>query len=76
MRRVVGLEEMKSKVACYNAIKIMLHYIPLRFISERQRNKAVKLINVKSYGYPLGNDNKEMFWLNDIEKNSFLFCML
>ena len=61
-----GWEDMSPEAAGYNAIKMMLYYIPLRYISERQRHKAIKLYNVYSFGYPLGVDSKEMLWPEDI----------
>lgn len=61
-----GWEDMSPEAAGYNAIKMMLYYIPLRYISDRQRRKAIKLYNVYSFGYPLGVDSKEMLWPEDI----------
>ena len=57
-----GWEDMTPEEAGYNAIKMMLYYIPLRYISARQERKAIKLYNVYSFGYPLGVDSKEMLW--------------
>ena len=63
-----GWEEMTPEEAGYNAIKMMLYYIPLRYISERQYPKAIKLYNIYNFGYPLGVDSKEMHWPDDIDK--------
>jgi hypothetical protein len=51
--------------AGYNAIKIMLYYIPLRYISKRQERLAIRLYNVYCFGYPLAVDSKEMLWPED-----------
>ena len=56
---------MTSEEAGYNAIKMMLYYIPLRYISNRQERLAVRLYNVYCFGYPLGVDSKEMLWPED-----------
>lgn len=58
-------EYMTPAQAGYNAIKMMLYYIPLRYISKRQERLAIKLYNVYSFGYPLGADSKEMLWPED-----------
>lgn len=60
-----GWEYMTAKEAGYNAIKMMLYYILLRHISERQSRLAIKLYNVYSFGYPLGVDSKDMLWPED-----------
>lgn len=60
-----GWEYMTSEQAGYNAIKMMLYYIPLRYITERQDRLATKLYNIYSFGYPLGVDSKEMLWPED-----------
>ena len=60
-----GWEYMTPEEAGYNAIKMMLYYIPLRYISNRQKRFAVRLYNVYCFGYPLGVDNKEMLWPED-----------
>ena len=60
-----GWEYMTSEEAGYNAIKMMLYYIPLRYISNRQERLAVRLYNVYCFGYPLGVDSKEMLWPDD-----------
>ncbi|NWG03562.1 MAG: hypothetical protein HXY44_11975 [Syntrophaceae bacterium] len=57
-----GWEYMTPKEAGYNAIKMMLYYIPLRYISTRQGRLATRLYNVYCFGYPLGADSKEMLW--------------
>lgn len=78
-----GWENMSPEEAGYNAIKMMLYYIPLRIKyfrkpglsrerlrSYRQRidRKATRLYNVYSFGYPLGSDSKEMLWPEDFEE--------
>lgn len=60
-----GWEYMTHEEAGYNAIKMMLYYMPLRHISGRQERLATKLYNVYSFGYPLGVDSKEMLWPED-----------
>lgn len=60
-----GWEHMSREEAGQNAIKQMLYFIPLRYISERQRARAIKLYNVYSFSYPLGVDSKEMLWPQD-----------
>jgi len=56
---------MTPEEAGYNAIKMMLYYIPLRYISKRQERLTVRLYNVYCFGYPLGVDSKEMLWPED-----------
>ena len=60
-----GWEDMTPEEAGYNAIKMMLYYMPLRYLSQRQMRRALKLYNVYSFGYPLGVDSKEMLWPED-----------
>ncbi|MBF0558873.1 MAG: hypothetical protein HQL08_08845 [Nitrospirae bacterium] len=60
-----GWEHMSPEEAGYNAIKMMLYYIPLRFISSRLKQLAIKLYNVYCFSYPLGIDSKEMLWPQD-----------
>ena len=60
-----GWEYMTPEEAGYNAIKMMLYYIPLRYISKRQERLAVRLYNVYCFGYPLGVDSREMLWPED-----------
>lgn len=60
-----GWKYMTSEQAGYNAIKMMLYYIPLRYISKRQERLATRLYNVYCFGYPLGADSKEMLWPED-----------
>jgi len=63
-------ENMSAEEAGYNSIKMMLYYFPLRYLSKRQENLAIKLYNVYSFGYPLGIDSKEMLWPEDFpDKN-------
>jgi hypothetical protein len=63
-------EYMTPEEAGYNAIKMMLYYIPLRYITERQARLAIKLYNVYSFGYPLGIDSKDMLWPEDFLGNN------
>jgi hypothetical protein len=60
-----GWEYMTPEEAGYNAVKMMLYYIPLRCVSKRQLVRAIKLYNVYSFGYPLGIDGKDMLWPED-----------
>lgn len=62
-------EEMTTEEAGYNSIKMMLYYLPLRYLSQRQTRLATKLYNVYSFGYPLGVDSKEMLWPEDFSEN-------
>lgn len=55
-------KKMTPEEAGYNSIKMMLYYLPLRYLSERQARIAIKLYNVYSFGYPLGIDSKDMLW--------------
>lgn len=59
-------EYMTPNEAGYNAIKMMLYFILLRPLSERQERRAIKLYNIYSFGYPLGVDSKEMLWPQDL----------
>jgi hypothetical protein len=65
-----GWENMTPEEAGYNAIKMMLYYIPLCDLSKRQHRKAIKLYNVYSFGFPLGVDSKEMLWPEDVAVHS------
>jgi hypothetical protein len=60
-----GWGYMTSEQAGHNAIKMMLYYVPLRYISERHKRLAIRLYNVYSFGYQAGIDNKEMLWPQD-----------
>ena len=57
--------DMTPAEAGYNAIKMMLYYMPLRYLPKRQELLAIKLYNVYSFGYPLGIDAKDMLWPED-----------
>jgi len=61
-----GWEEFTPEEAGSNAIKMMLYYMPLRYLSPRQERLAVKLYNVYGFGYPLGVDSREMLWPEDV----------
>jgi hypothetical protein len=67
-----GWEYMTSEEAGYNAIKMMLYYIPLRYITERKERLAIRLYNVYSFGYPLGVDSKKMLWPEDFSASNRL----
>jgi hypothetical protein len=60
-----GWEYMTPEQAGYNAIKMMLYYVPLRYISERHERLAIRLYNVYCFGYSAGSDSKEMLWPQD-----------
>ncbi|MFH1738491.1 MAG: hypothetical protein ABIH23_05745 [bacterium] len=60
-----GWEYMTPEQAGYNAMKMMLYYVPLRYISERHERLAIRLYNVYCFGYPAGTDSKEMLWPQD-----------
>ena len=64
-----GWEYMTLEEAGYNAIKMMLYYMPLRYLSKRQERLAIKLYNVYSFGYVLGADSKDMLWPEDLIRN-------
>ena len=59
-------EDMTPDEAGRNAIKMMLYYIPLRPISKNYVRLATKLYNIYSFGYPLGVDNTQMLWPEDL----------
>lgn len=60
-----GWEYMTPEQAGYNAMKMMLYYVPLRYISERHERLAIRLYNIYCFGYPAGTDSKEMLWPQD-----------
>jgi hypothetical protein len=77
-----GWEGMTPEEAGFNAIKMMLYYLPLRVKYFRRpdmsRNqlrkyrrridrKATRLYNVYSFGYPLGADSRKMLWPEDFD---------
>lgn len=55
-------EGMTPEEAGYNSIKMMLYYLILRYISKYQGQRAIKLYNAYSFGYPLAVDAKGMLW--------------
>ena len=61
-----GWENMSAEEAGYNAIKMMLYYAMLRYINPLQGQRAIKLYNAYSFGYPLAMEAKEMLWTEDI----------
>ncbi|MFC1493333.1 hypothetical protein ACFL6O_05175 [candidate division KSB1 bacterium] len=63
-------KDMTPEEAGYNAAKMMLYYIPLRYLSERQERLGIRLYNVYSFGYPLGADSKEMLWPEDFKNDN------
>lgn len=65
-----GWENMSAEEAGYNAIKMMLYYAMLRYITPRQGRRATKLYNAYSFGYPLAMDAKEMLWPEDIRNQN------
>jgi hypothetical protein len=65
-----GWEDMTPEEAGCNAIKMMLYYMPLRYLSLRQNRLATKLYNVYSFGYPLGVDSDDMLWPEDFPGNT------
>jgi hypothetical protein len=65
-----GWENMSAEEAGYNAIKMMLYYAMLRYITPRQGQRATKLYNAYSFGYPLAMDAKEMLWPEDIRNQN------
>jgi len=60
------LTGMTSEEAGYNSIKMMLYYVILRYISKYQGQRAIKLYNAYSFGYPLAVDAKDMLWPEDL----------
>lgn len=60
-----GWEHLSPEEAGYNAIIMMLYYMPLRYISKRHQRLAIKLYNVYSFGYPLAAESREMLWPED-----------
>jgi hypothetical protein len=60
-----GWEYMTPEEAGYNSIRMMIYYIPLRYITERQARLAYKLYNAYSFGYPFAIDSKKMLWPED-----------
>ncbi|TAL70162.1 MAG: hypothetical protein EPN82_05985 [Bacteroidetes bacterium] len=63
-----GWEYMTPQEAGCNAIRMMLYYIQLRYLSERQGLLATKLYNVYCFGYPVGADSKVMLWPEDFNE--------
>ena len=56
---------MTRKEAGQNAIKMMLYYLPLRYLTKRQVHRAIKLYNIYGFGYPVGIDyakKHQMIW--------------
>jgi hypothetical protein len=56
---------MTPEEAGYNSIKIMLYYLILRYISKYQGQRAIKLYNAYSFGYPMAVDAKDILWPED-----------
>ncbi len=61
-----GWDGMSLEDAGYNAIKMMLYYVMLRYLTPPQLRRATKLYNAYSFGYPRGVDAKEMLWPEDL----------
>lgn len=57
--------DMTPEEAGYNSIKMMLYYLILRYISKYQGQRAIKLYNAYSFGYPLAVDATGMLWPED-----------
>lgn len=70
-----GWEKIPPAEIGYHAIKMMLYYIPLRYISARHNRLAMRLYNVYCYGYPLGADSKEMLWPEDFPEDGPQACI-
>jgi hypothetical protein len=62
--------DMTPEEAGYNSIKMMLYYLILRYISKYQGQRAIKLYNAYSFGYPLAVDAKDMLWPEDFTEKS------
>lgn len=60
-------QDMSPEEAGYNAIKMMLYYVILRYLHPDQGQQAIKLYNAYSYGYPLAVDVKDMIWPEDLK---------
>ena len=58
-------EGMTPEEAGYNSIKMMLYYLILRYISKYQGQRAIKLYNAYSFGYPIAVDATDMLWPKD-----------
>ena len=65
-----GWQDFTPQEAGYNAIKMMLYYMPLRYLSPRRQRLAIKLYNVYGFGYPLGVDSKEMIWPEELSPDT------
>ncbi len=61
-----NLEEFTPEEAGRNAIKMMLYYMPLRYLSAWHAKLAIKLYNIYGFGYSVGVDSKEMIWPDDL----------
>ncbi len=64
----ISVEDREGRVpeaADCNSIKMMLYFILLRPLSNRQKYIATRLYNIYSFGYPLGADSKEMLRTGD-----------
>lgn len=66
-----GLEQMTPEKVGVNQIKARLYVIPLRYISRRQVNKAVRLYNSYCFSYPLATEAKtEALWPDDFPEDN------
>jgi hypothetical protein len=65
--------EMTPAEAGYNAIRMMLYYVLLRYSPRDSKRRlaeeqlAIKLYNIYCFGYALGVDSKEMLWPEDFK---------
>jgi hypothetical protein len=79
-----GWEYMSPPEAGYNAVKMMLYFVPLRIqyfrkpgLTGKRLNdyrsriglKTIRLYNVYSFGYGLGIDAKDMLWPQDFPED-------
>lgn len=58
-------KNMTHEEAGMNAIKMALYYLPLRPLTRRKEELAIRFYNVYGFGYPLGIDyakKKQMLW--------------
>ncbi|HLF86934.1 MAG TPA: hypothetical protein VI584_07615, partial [Nitrospiria bacterium] len=60
-----GWEDMSNEEAGMNAVKQMLYFLPLRYLTSRQEKKAIWLYNIYGFGYVAGVDAEEMLWPED-----------
>ncbi|MFH0801424.1 MAG: hypothetical protein V2A78_03435 [bacterium] len=61
--------DMTPAKAGYNAIKLRLHHILLRFLTKRHARIAVHLYNAYSFPYPLAIDSHDVLWPEEFPDN-------